>query len=152
MAAQNRPVVDLDLTAQRYAIGEDAAVAHHTIVSHMHISHQQHIAAYHGLSFSRRSPADRHTLADHRIVPYFGCRIFAFELEVLRYAGHHGGSMYLTVPAQPGSVHQYGPGADPATVAYDYVVGNIGERFYGNVRSELSLAGNVSQFANHACG
>ena len=87
MASQNRPVAHFHLAGQRNAVDQYAVVTDRTVMSYMHISHNQRIASDCRHALGRRAPTDRRALANRRIVADHGRRILALELQVLRQTG-----------------------------------------------------------------
>ena len=144
MASQNRPVAHFHLAGQRNAVDQYAVVTDRTVMSYMHISHNQRIASDCRHALGRRAPTDRRALANRRIVADHGRRILALELQVLRQTGHDSRRMHLAVLSQTRAVQNHGARADPAAVAYLDVGSDVCKRFDGHVFSQLCTFTNMS--------
>ncbi len=143
MTAQNRPVAHFHLAGQRNPVDQHAVVAHHAVVSDMHVCHHERIASHDGHAFGRRTAVDGGTLPDRRSVSHHGRRILAPELEILRQTGHHGGGVHLAIFPDARSVEHHRAGTDPTAVS-DFDIGrNAGERFDRYVLTQFGTLGDI---------
>lgn len=152
VAADDDPVVDMDLASERNAVGDDAMAADDAIVADMDISHQQIAVADDGRARGLGAAADGDVLADVVAVADLAGGHLAVELEVLRQARHRSRGVDLTLPADAGPVVDDGPGTYPAIVADDHVARDAGERFYRDVGPQLGVGVNVSKRTDHLTG
>ena len=81
-------------------VADDAAVSNLTVVTDVHILHEQIAVAYYRLSFRSRAAADGDILADGVVVTNFAGSIFALELQILRFGRDAGTREYLVVVAE----------------------------------------------------
>ena len=76
----NGKIVDHHLASKLCRVADDAAIADHAVVSHVHILHQQVVASYDGLTLRGRATTDGNILADGVVVANLTSRLFALEL------------------------------------------------------------------------
>jgi len=139
MTSYDSPVAHLDFARERYAVGENAVIAHHVVVRYVDVSHQQVVVADDGLAARCRSAAYGHVFAYFVVVAYLGNGLFAFEFEVLGRAGYGGCRMYLAAFAYARSVVNHRTRSYPAVVAYDYVAGDVCKGFYRYVVTDFGI-------------
>src|SRR5688500_5213733 len=82
-AADDRPVINGNMTSYLHGVHEDTIIADETIMRHVHISHEQTVLADGCFKLVRGPATDRDELADHSIVADVRLRFLSRELEVL---------------------------------------------------------------------
>jgi len=65
-AAQERPLIDLNVACEQHRIGDDDPIADPTIMGNMAARHQKAVGADFGVAIQLGGAADRHVLANHR--------------------------------------------------------------------------------------
>ena len=80
-------VFHFNLTGKLGGVSDDAAITDDTVVSHMHVLHQQVTVANHRLALGSGSAANGYILADRIVVAYLAGSLFTLELQVLGLGG-----------------------------------------------------------------
>ncbi len=151
VSAENGPVAYLHLSGQRYVVDQYDIISDHAIVSHVRVCHDEAVVAHYRLAFGRSTAIDGSALAYDCAVTYLRGRVFAFEFEILRYAGHYSTAVNHASLSQTCTLENRGMGPDVRTCPYDGVRRYVSERFDSDVLAYFSVGVNVCQIAYHKC-
>ena len=108
-------------------IGQNAVVAHHTVMGHMHIGHQQVVVSDNGLAAGGGATVDGAALTDAVIVTYLNGGVFACKLQVLWDCGDDSTRENFAVLADAGTGEDGHIGTNPSSVANLHVLIDGGE-------------------------
>ena len=137
-------VINDDLSGKFRGVADDAAVADDTVMTDMHVLHQQIAIANHGLALRCCAAADGDVLANGVVVTYLAGRHLALELQVLGFRRDAGSREELVIvsdacPEMDGDIVQ-----ELVVVANDHVFVNHAERAYHVVVAKFGLRVNDS--------
>ena len=132
------------------AIAEDAAVAHHGVVTDVSTLHEHVVVADDGLSATVGGTIDNDVLTNDVVVANDALRLLTTEVEVLWQGTNHGALMHLVATAHAGAIEDGDEGEDDAVVAYLYVVLYIHEGEYFTVVADLRLGRDLGSWTYFA--
>lgn len=87
-------------TAELCRVADDEVGTEHTVVCHMHILHEQVVAAHLCGTLGSRAPGDGYVLTNGIVVANLAQRILALELQVLGFGGYACAGEDLVAVAQ----------------------------------------------------
>ena len=119
-SADDGIVVHCHLSGKLGGISDDDIVTKHTVVSHMHVFHQQVVAAYNSCAFRGCASGNGHILTDAVVVANFANRILTLKLQVLGLCGYAGSRKNLVAVANTRAI------VDGDAVLEDVIVADYG--------------------------
>ena len=132
-------IVDSYFAGKFGGIADDEMVAQHTVVGHVHVLHEQIVAAHLGRSFGGCATRNGHILADAVVVANLAQSFLALELQILWLGRQAGTGEHLVAVADTGTeINRYTILKD-VVVADDGVAVNIAERADDIVLTQLGL-------------
>lgn len=144
-------VANLAVACNLGAVAEHARIAHLGVVADVSTFHEEVVVAYHCLAAGVGGTVDYHVLADDVVVAHNELALLAAEVEVLRQCSYHRSLVYLVALAHACSVEDAHKRKDYATVAYLYIVLDIGEGEYLAVVADLRFWRHFGSWTYLAC-
>ena len=121
-AADDCPIVDVNLARYLCGVAHHDFVAEHTVVSDVAVRHNEVVGAYYGLALGRRATVEGYALADGVVVANFECGVFAHKLQVLRHCTDGRARENTVVFAEARAGEDVDVADNLAAVAYLHVV------------------------------
>ena len=114
-------VVYLDLSSELCRIPQDDVILQYAVVCHMRVSHDETVTTYLRGASGGCTSIDGNKFTDSRAITDDCCRLFATELQVLRYTRYDGIGMYVAVVSDASTATYHTALVEDAAIAYDGV-------------------------------
>src|SRR5260221_815260 len=115
-------IINMDMPAKLYRICNDHVVADNAIVCHVHIGHQQAVAANSGSVYIKSCATVKgNTFADNSVIANGNSTLFAPVLQILRWSGNYSTRKNTAVFPDAGAIHYRAVRAYPGAFANFYI-------------------------------